>query len=525
MHVRSRMGRALTAVAAVAIPMALVVPTEAGAGGPKSSGLIPTGPVTKHLNAFQRIADQNGGTRAAGSPGHDASAAYVADKLTRAGYKVTLQEFEFDFFEEHSNAVMEQISPTPTVYAPTPPDGSSVGDFATMDFSATGDVEAAVVPIDVVVPIGSNAPNTSTSGCEEADFAGQAPGFIALMQRGTCPFGVKAANAEAAGAVGAIIFNEGQPDATPDRFGVILGTLGAPVGIPVVGTSYTIGVSLVEAIDPVVHLATDTTSETRTTRNVIADSKWGDPNNVVMIGAHLDSVPAGPGINDNGSGSAAILFVAETLGKIPTKNKLRFAFWSAEEQNLIGSTEYVGSLLDGAPDELAKIRLYLNFDMIASPNYALHIYDGDDSDAEGAPAGPPGSDEIEKMFERYYDFLRQPYIGTDFDGRSDYGPFIEVGIPSGGLFTGAEDIKTAEQAALFGGTAGIAFDPCYHQACDTIANINHKALALNTGAIAVAALQFAFSRDLPGPDTAAAPTGARIAQFDSGVDVAGRSTI
>jgi aminopeptidase Y len=214
-----------------------------------------------------------------------------------------------------------------------------------------------------------------------------------------------------------------------------------------------------------------------------------------MVGAHLDSVSVGPGINDNGSGTAGVLSVAETLGKVKPRNKLRFAFWGAEELGLIGSTAYVASL---SPAELAKVQLYLNFDMIASPNYALFVYDGDDSDGVGAPAGPPGSAEIEALFEQYYDVLGQAHLGTDFNGRSDYGPFIAAGIPAGGLFTGAEGIKTPAEAALFGGTAGVAYDVCYHQACDTIANINQRALHLNVGAIAVATAVYAFSRDLPG---------------------------
>jgi Zn-dependent M28 family amino/carboxypeptidase len=80
---------------------------------------------------------------------------------------------------------------------------------------------------------------------------------------------------------------------------------------------------------------------------------------------------------------------------------------------------------------------------------------------------------------------------TAFDGRSDYGPFIEAGIPAGGLFTGAEDIKSAEEARLFGGTAGEAFDPCYHAACDDITNLNKTALDQMSDATTHATLAFA----------------------------------
>jgi hypothetical protein len=127
---------------------------------------------------------------------------------------------------------------------------------------------------------------------------------------------------------------------------------------------------------------------------------------------------------------------------------------------------------------------YLNFDMIGSPNHVFFIYDGDDSDGVGAPAGPAGSAAIEAAFKAYFDAFAVPTQGTDFSGWSDYGPFIAQGIPAGGLFTGAEGIKTAAQVALWGGTAGQQYDPCYHQACDTYANVNEYALGMNADALA-----------------------------------------
>jgi Zn-dependent M28 family amino/carboxypeptidase len=209
-----------------------------------------------------------------------------------------------------------------------------------------------------------------------------------------------------------------------------------------------------------------------------------------MIGAHLDSVNAGPGIQDNGSGSAAILETALQMAKVKPRNKVRFAWWGAEESGLVGSTHYVNSL---SQEELDSIALYLNFDMIASPNYGFFVHDGDDSDGVGAGPGPDGSAAIEKVFEDYYTMIGQPFKGTDFSGRSDYGPFIAVGIASGGVFTGAEGIKTPEEAALWGGVAGSQFDPCYHQACDTFDNINPFALDVNADAVAYAVLQFAMN--------------------------------
>jgi aminopeptidase Y len=240
-------------------------------------------------------------------------------------------------------------------------------------------------------------------------------------------------------------------------------------------------------------LKTDTFRGIATTSNVLAESVGGDPNNVIVVGAHLDSVNAGPGINDNGSGSAAILEAAEQMAKVKPRNKVRFAWWGAEEASLVGSTYYVNNL---SQEELDKITLYLNFDMVGSPNHVFFVYDGDNSDGVGAGPGPEGSAHIEKVFEYYYDSAGQPYKGTDFSGRSDYGPFIAVGIPSGGLFTGAEGIKTAEEAAIWGGTAGQQYDPCYHLACDTYANNNDHALDVNADAVAYASLSYAMSTKL-----------------------------
>jgi aminopeptidase Y len=207
-----------------------------------------------------------------------------------------------------------------------------------------------------------------------------------------------------------------------------------------------------------------------------------------MVGAHLDSVNAGPGINDNGSGSAAILETAEQLGKVKPRNKVRFALWGAEESGLVGSIYYVNNLSEA---DRAKIALYLNFDMIGSPNHVFFVYDGDDSDGVGAGPGPGGSAPIEKVFESFYASRGLPFKGTDFSGRSDYGPFITAGIPAGGLFTGAEGVKTAAEAALWGGTAGEQYDPCYHLACDTYDNNNNVALETNADGVAFATLQFA----------------------------------
>jgi Zn-dependent M28 family amino/carboxypeptidase len=237
-----------------------------------------------------------------------------------------------------------------------------------------------------------------------------------------------------------------------------------------------------------VHLAADTFAEIRTTRNVIAETATGDPNRVIVVGAHLDSVTAGPGINDNGSGSATILEVAEVFAAQgrEARNKLRFMWYGAEEFNLLGSAFYVNNLSQAERD---KIELMLNFDMIGSPNFVRFVYDGNNS-AGGGAVGPAGSGAIEQLFLDYFTSQGLATDPTPFNGRSDYGPFIGAGIPAGGLFTGAEGLKTAAQATTYGGTVGQQYDPCYHQACDTFANNNDTALDQMSDAVAHAVLLF-----------------------------------
>jgi Zn-dependent M28 family amino/carboxypeptidase len=216
-----------------------------------------------------------------------------------------------------------------------------------------------------------------------------------------------------------------------------------------------------------------------------------------VVGAHLDSVPEGPGINDNGSGTATILETALQISKLgiePT-NRVRFAFWGAEEFGLLGSEYYVENLPD---KELNEIALNLNFDMLGSPNFVRFVYDGNGSATPNNPdaAGPAGSAGIERVFKRYFaakDLKTEP---TPFDGRSDYGPFIAVGIPAGGLYSGAEEMKTARQQDIYGGTAGEPYDPCYHQPCDDKTNLSVKALDQLSDGVAHATLTYANDEEI-----------------------------
>ncbi len=458
--------------------------------------------VREHQAQFQKIADSNDdpnypGTRAVGTEGYDRSVDYVSGLMRDAGYQVTLDEFQFEFIFP---ALLQQLTPVNAEYET----GAFTG-------SPPGDVTGNVVPVDINL----TGDRASTSGCEAADFAGlnfSGDNDIALIQRGTCTFAEKAVNAEAAGAEAVIIFNQGND---PTRLELIVGTLvpsPAEITIPVVGASFANGVALAQP-GSTAHVRV-LPNETRTAVNVIAELPGQNADNVVMAGAHLDSVTAGPGINDDGSGSAALLETALTMAKLRPENTVRFAWWGAEELGLIGSTAYVDQLSQAEKDRIA---LYMNYDMVGSPNYIFMVYDADQSTFEAPVPVPAGSTAIEDLYESYYTKIGEPYDDTAFSGRSDYQAFIEAGIASGGLFTGAEEVKTAEQQAIWGGTTGAQFDPCYHQACDDLDNVDLHALEVNSDLIAFAMLTYAYSTEsvngvagkrVPGPAfTLPAPAG------------------
>lgn len=490
-----------TLVAAGAAPASAGSPHHDDPSTQKITHAVKLKAVLDHLEELQEVADENG-DRAAGRPGYAASVDYVVKQLRRAGYDPQVQEFPFAYTEENSQLI--RVSPQPRTYEEGTDFLRNAFDTGSPEGTATG----PLTPIDLVVPAAGLPPNSNTSGCEAADFAGLQPGAIALMQRGTCGFAVKALNAQAAGAGGVIIMNEGQPD----RSGLI-NMIGDATGltIPTVFATSAAGEDLASVPGATVTVTVDYVAETRTAYNVLAETRRGDDSNVVMAGAHLDSVQGGAGINDNGTGSAALLETAIQMRNVKVNNTVRFAWWGAEESGLLGSEDYVAGLTQEERDDIA---LYLNFDMIGSPNYMFGVYDGDNSSGTADPATiPPGSDAIEDVFEKFYADRGEPFQDTEFSGRSDYGPFIAVGIPSGGLFTGAEGVKTAEEAALYGGVAGASYDPCYHDFCDNlrgegqdtslydqlredyrlVGNVN--AYALDVNADAVAAATFTFAHD------------------------------
>uniref|UniRef100_A0AAU2V947 M28 family metallopeptidase n=1 Tax=Streptomyces sp. NBC_00003 TaxID=2903608 RepID=A0AAU2V947_9ACTN len=470
----SRRPRAIAALAAAPVILSLATPAVARGGHDQhlAKKLVRDASgesAYRHLEALQKIADANGGNRAAGTPGYDASAAYVYGQLKEAGYDVSYQDFTF----YESKTLREKLTL----------DGRQLP-VAAYQFSKSAPVGGLTAEVKA-------ARVDDTPGCSLDDYASDTfTGQIALVKRGSCTFQEKEAVAAKAGAVGVIVYNHSGTDP-------VHATVGEPQNahIPAAGITRTDGEALAAQVakGPVkVTLDVATEAVAKKTRNVIAETRTGSPDNVVALGSHLDSVPAGPGINDNGSGSAGLLEVAQKLAKeikqtrkhpkqLP--NKVRFSWWSGEELGLLGSEYYVKNLTE---QQKKQIKLYLNFDMIASPNAAQLVYDGDDSDKKGAGPGPAGSAQIEGLINGYLDKRHVQHEGYDFDGRSDYGPFIAVGIPAGGTYTGAEEIKTPEQAKKWGGTAGQAFDPNYHAKGDTLKNIDKKYFDLNIDVIAQA---------------------------------------
>lgn len=459
--------RSATAVAACA---GLVL-TGAGAAAAQPASLpdelpdkVELGAMQRHLIAMQRIADTSDGNRVAGSMGHETSAEYMAQRLEKAGFDITRQQFPFTYTE----TLAEKL----TV-------GGQDVPITVMEYSKNTAEGGLTAPVAAIEP-------DDTPGCEAADF-GDVTGKIALVQRGSCSFGDKQAAAAEAGADAAIIYNN-EP-------GPLNGTLGDPetAKIPTGGISQEDAQKLIDSDGQNITVELRQLQEERTTYNLIAETKTGRGDNVVMAGAHLDGVTDGAGINDNGTGSVALLETALQLGGSPdVNNKVRFAWWSAEEFGLVGSTHYVNSL---DAEQQLDIAMYLNFDMIGSPNAAYFTLDGDDSEGEGAGPGPYGSAQIEKAFEGSLSSRGIEAEGSDFSGRSDYGEFIAYGIPAGGLFTGAEGVKTEQQAAKWGGTAGEAYDPCYHTACDNLGNVDFDALDVNADAMAQVAAQYALSTE------------------------------
>ncbi len=427
-----------------------------------------------HLEALQAIADAHGGNRSVDTPGFDASVDYVVDRLAGVGLTAELDHFAVATPVVVAPPSLEQLAPTPHVYAQgadyvLPHPGAPVPGAGPLQVVADGceDDQWNAVPAGSVVLV------AISSQCPPTDYLPLAWMRVA---------GVLLAPEEGAAA-----------PPTP----VDLGRYPLFYDVPVLSLSGAVAAALeAEALSEVVEVRLDTGYRPGAVDsvNVLAEIP-GRSDEVVMVGGHLDSVPEGPGINDNGSGVAGVLALAEhlaTSGVVPERT-IRFAWWGAEEVPLLGSTAYVESL---TADELAGIVAYLNVDMIGSPNWVRYITDPAEAIDSVVSAGSQG---ITDLLERYFDELGLPTAPAWWSGTSDTHPFSEAGVAVGGLSTGAIVEKTAGQAALFGGVAGEPMDPCYHLPCDTIANTDADIAAEMTRALGSVALELAGSAPAPVP--------------------------
>lgn len=333
-------------------------------------------------------------------------------------------------------------------------------------------------------PVHGNLALVSDNGCDPLDYPKNfTKGDIALVRRGVCPFSEKLKVAGRMGAAGLIIYDEDAP---------LHGTLGEPTGkeVPTVAISKKDAQKYIDTLTKKPEhrfpttLYIDSYVRKIQTVNVIAETKGGDHKNVVCLGAHSDSVTEGPGINDDGSGTISLLEVAKQLTNFKVNNAVRFAWWAAEEEGLLGSYAYTANLL---PLENQKLRVFMDYDMMASPNYEFQVYDANNKDH------PNGSGDLKNLYVKWYQAHNLNYTFVPFDGRSDYVGFIDAGIPAGGIATGAEGVKDKKGVEKFGGKEGKWFDPCYHQLCDNLSNLDYKAWVINTKLIAHTVATYAKS--------------------------------
>ncbi|KAL1888920.1 Aminopeptidase Y [Ceratocystis pirilliformis] len=401
-------------------------------------------------------------TRVIGSPGHNATLEYIKSELAKQGdyYSVWTQDFEAFAGDVHSSyLIINHVKLNGTAMSLSP---------STKDTKA---VSGKIVP-------------TSGTGCKAEDYPSQVKGSIAFIKRGECAFGTKSELAGRAGAIAAVVYNTEPGD--------LHGTLGVPTPHHIA----TLGLSQEEAQPILEQLGrgkwvsgiamVNSTVELISTTNILAQTTEGDPDNCVMLGAHSDSVAEGPGINDDGSGSMSLLEIAKQLSSFSVRNCVRFAWWAGEEEGLLGSDYYVATL---PKKENSKIRVFMDYDMLASPNFAYQVYDANNY------ANPAGSGELKELYIDWYNEHGLNYTMIPFDGRSDYDGFIRNGIPGGGIATGAEGIKTEAEVSMFGGSAGEWYDPCYHQLCDDVGNVNETAWVLNTQLVAHSVATYALSFD------------------------------
>ncbi|CAM4832875.1 unnamed protein product [Rotaria magnacalcarata] len=461
-----------------------------------------------HLKEFQRIATANNGNRAVSTLGFNQTLDYIRDTLAiNTDFVVSNKYFPIRQFGLNSDPILtSSINGVDKTYIYSK--NLATADFYHIDFSTAVDF-SAFVPLTAI-------PNV---GCSDSDWKNANPppnGSVAIVKRGICAFPDKGALAAKYNVTALLIYNDG---ASPDRVSPIAIALGQESFLPALFLSFPVGQELANAA-----LNISNNAGVRLTINVkelplspvgniCADTPTGDANQTIIIGSHSDSVPAGPGINDNGSGSAANLGLAVALARLfktstyaKYKYRVRFCWWGAEEVGLLGSDDHVkqAKISTVVGERLSDYLVNLNYDMLGSPNYIFGIYDGKTANSDTPVTALPGSNKMTALYRQWFDEQNLPWNYTDFSGRSDYGPFLAEGIVAGGLFSGADGTKTLDERNYYdqmlgqgmGGIAGAIHDPCYHQACDSIQNINVFAYEKMVQAAAYVLEQLARRNDL-----------------------------
>jgi Zn-dependent M28 family amino/carboxypeptidase len=402
------------------------------------------------------------GFRALGSDGYDAAADYVADELRQLGWEVHDDAFTTPTFTDPGGSKLDV-------------DGQTFGaaDIRPLIFAPGGDVQGPVVALDW----DASATGPTGPGCAVEDYGTLPAGAIVLVRSGPCRRRDAILAAQAAGAAGFVAVYPWADAGNPLR-----PTLVEPDGleIPAVGATRPVGDALaaLDGTDRKAHLVSRADTADGPTHSIIAELPGTDPSSVVMLGAHLDSVIDGPGINDNGSGVAAMLEIARALSTEQPRSTIRLAFWAAEEVGLQGSANYVGRLSSA---DRAAVAAYLNADMVASPNGYAAVY--------REPSAPKGSEVVTALLRAALGAAGKVPVDVDVGGASDHYLFNQFGIPTGGVFSGADEIVTPAQAASADAIAGQPADPCYHQACDDGSALDLELARRLTAALADVAVQ------------------------------------
>ncbi|CAF1269548.1 unnamed protein product [Didymodactylos carnosus] len=443
-------------------------PPSTTSTSPTLPGSIQVNDMMEHLRALQTIADENAGNRAAGEAGFNKTVEYIEDYLNKATNLIV--------YPEHFPIAQYEMIGTPTLSVDLNPSDTVtyvyLKDFLDMQYASGADWTDGY-PLSVI-------PNL---GCSMTDYDEAYPSIIpgksvALVKRGDCAFVEKSQRAANASVAGLLIYNDG---ASSDRIEPMTASVDFYTKFPAFFLSSTVGYFLVDAVNKSENISVrmkitvNETINTTIVTNICADTKTGDKSKTIVIGSHTDSVKAGSGINDNGSGTAGTLVLATTLDKLLQRsdykeypNRVRFCFWAAEEVGLRGSTYHVEQW---------------HFDMLGSPNYNFGIYNGSSADESIPLIAVPGSIKLTELFTEYFVDNKLPWSSSAFDGRSDYGPFLSAGIACSGVSTGADGEKSQAERDKYasmlpsgqGGIAGMIYDPCYHKECDTVQNIDKYA--------------------------------------------------